>query len=145
LKSRARLWSSAFSRCAARLGVEELWRGASPSRVTRHVAVSRAHLGGNSHVNVNPGSVWNFSLPDAFLIVKMMRSAFMTYDVHYDVHFGELRRSFVQPESDLSFSQDRSAPTSSMHRGQKAVTEMIIGPWYLDEFGNPTREIRARD
>jgi hypothetical protein len=23
--------------------------------------------------------------------------------------------------------------------------EMIVGPWYLDEFGNPTREIKARD
>ena len=24
-------------------------------------------------------------------------------------------------------------------------TEMVIGSWYLDEFGNPTREVRARD
>jgi hypothetical protein len=24
-------------------------------------------------------------------------------------------------------------------------TEMIIGSWYLDEFGNPTREVRALD
>jgi hypothetical protein len=23
--------------------------------------------------------------------------------------------------------------------------QMIVGPWYLDEFGNPTREIKARD
>lgn len=23
--------------------------------------------------------------------------------------------------------------------------EMLVGAWYLDEFGNPTREIRARD
>ena len=23
--------------------------------------------------------------------------------------------------------------------------EMVISSWYLDEFGNPTREIRARD
>jgi hypothetical protein len=23
--------------------------------------------------------------------------------------------------------------------------EMIVGPWYLDEYGNPTREIKARD
>lgn len=24
-------------------------------------------------------------------------------------------------------------------------TEMIIGPWHVDEFGNQTREIKARD
>jgi hypothetical protein len=23
--------------------------------------------------------------------------------------------------------------------------EMVVGDWYLDEFGNPTREIKARD
>jgi hypothetical protein len=23
--------------------------------------------------------------------------------------------------------------------------EMLVGPWYLDEFGNPTRQIRAHD
>jgi hypothetical protein len=23
--------------------------------------------------------------------------------------------------------------------------EMIVGPWYLDEDGNPTREIKARE
>jgi len=23
--------------------------------------------------------------------------------------------------------------------------EMVVGEWYLDEFGNPTREIKARD
>ena len=23
--------------------------------------------------------------------------------------------------------------------------EMVIGSWYLDEFGNPTREIKRRD
>ena len=23
--------------------------------------------------------------------------------------------------------------------------EMIVGPWYFDEHGNPTREIKARD
>jgi hypothetical protein len=23
--------------------------------------------------------------------------------------------------------------------------EMVVGEWYLDEFGNPNREIKARD
>jgi hypothetical protein len=22
---------------------------------------------------------------------------------------------------------------------------MVVGPWYLDEYGNPTREIKAHD
>ena len=72
-----------------------------------------------------------------------------------DVYFGELPGSLVQPESNLFLSQDRNAqngdthdlnvPVKIAHHGQKAVTEMIVGAWYLDEFGNPTREIRARD
>ena len=29
---------------------------------------------------------------------------------------------------------------------QTALTgKMLVGPWYLDEFGNPTREIRGLD
>lgn len=77
-----------------------------------------------------------------------------------DVHFGEQQYSPVHSENNLSLNQDHSAqdhsspthnaqtfsvPVRSSHHGQKAVTEMIIGPWYLDEFGNPTREIKARD
>ena len=77
-----------------------------------------------------------------------------------DVYFAELRSSLVQPEDNFSFSQDRdaqdrnaqdrnaqdrNAPMRSPHHGQKTITEMVIGPWYLDEFGNPTREIKARD
>ena len=77
-----------------------------------------------------------------------------------DVHFGELQHSFVQPEDNLFLSQahsaqdcnaedhnaqERSVPGRPAHHGQKAITEMVIGAWYLDEFGNPTREIKARD
>ena len=29
--------------------------------------------------------------------------------------------------------------------GIRSKTEMLIGRWYLDEFGNRTREIKARD
>jgi hypothetical protein len=29
---------------------------------------------------------------------------------------------------------------------QTALTaKMLVGPWYLDEYGNPTREIRGLD
>ena len=67
-----------------------------------------------------------------------------------DVYFAELRSSLVQPEYNWFLGQDRNAqdrsvPVRSAHHGQKVATEMIVGPWYLDEFGNPTREIKARD
>jgi len=78
-----------------------------------------------------------------------------------DVYFGSLRdslgqpennsiiqsenNSLAQPENDFSFSQDHVAPMRPSHHGQRTIIEMIIGPWYLDEFGNPTREIKARE
>ncbi|MGA8615831.1 MAG: hypothetical protein WB760_29940 [Xanthobacteraceae bacterium] len=62
-----------------------------------------------------------------------------------DVHFPELRCSLAQPENNLRLSQDGNGPVRSINHVQKMPTEMIIGPWYLDEFGNPSREIRARD
>jgi hypothetical protein len=62
-----------------------------------------------------------------------------------EVYFSELQRSLVQPETSWFLSHERIAPPRPHHYAQKQVTEMIIGPWYLDEFGNPTREIKARD
>jgi hypothetical protein len=49
--------------------------------------------------------------------------------------------------SQLSFrdQQDGAAPMSAAHKLCTPSIEMVIGPWYLDEFGNPTREIKARD
>jgi hypothetical protein len=115
-----------------------------------HGAVSNPDSAG-TRINVNPRSVWNFSPPDAFLIVNTMRSTSM----NDDVHFGELQHAFAQPENEFFLSQDHSAqylgtqdrslPGRPAHHGQKAITEMVIGAWYLDEFGNPTREIKARD
>jgi hypothetical protein len=63
-----------------------------------------------------------------------------------DVHFAELPSSLVQPESNLSLGQTGNAPVRTVNHVQKTANyEMLIGPWYLDEFGNPTREIKARD
>ena len=67
-----------------------------------------------------------------------------------DVYFAELRSTLVLPGNNWFLGQDRNAQERSIavrptHHGQKAVTEMLIGAWYLDEFGNPTREIKARD
>jgi len=50
--------------------------------------------------------------------------------------------------------QHNSCPQQQSYAGQMDVTfyekippktEMVIGSWYFDEFGNPTREIKARD
>jgi hypothetical protein len=59
-----------------------------------------------------------------------------------DVEFAALRPTLA--ETNLRLSQDNFAPVRPVHHVHKN-TEMLIGPWYLDEFGNPTREIRARD
>jgi hypothetical protein len=59
-----------------------------------------------------------------------------------DVDFAELRPTLA--ENNLRLSQDNFAPVRPVHHVHKN-TEMLIGPWYLDEFGNPTREIKARD
>jgi hypothetical protein len=59
-----------------------------------------------------------------------------------DVDFAALQPSLA--ESNLRLSQGNYAPVKPVHHVVKN-TEMVIGPWYLDEFGNPTREIKARD
>ena len=43
--------------------------------------------------------------------------------------------------------QGGSAEPKTPNIGQQTAlaTKMLIGPWYLDEFGNPTREIKALD
>lgn len=38
-----------------------------------------------------------------------------------------------------------STPSTTYFEQIVPRTEMVIGSWYLDEFGNPTREVRARD
>jgi hypothetical protein len=50
--------------------------------------------------------------------------------------------------------QHNLRPQQQSYAGQMDVTyyeqllpktEMVIGSWYVDESGNPTREIKARD
>jgi hypothetical protein len=49
-------------------------------------------------------------------------------------------------EVECARTQRTSALTASYLNIQAAARiEMIVGPWYLDEFGNQTREIKARD
>jgi hypothetical protein len=60
----------------------------------------------------------------------------MTYDsdslleLQFDAHLRQQRRSGRPPSAD-----------------QQIITkiDMVIGSWHLDEFGNQTREIMARD
>ena len=62
----------------------------------------------------------------------------------YDVNFADWRR--LESENYLPFRQNDNAPMAVASNEHKPTgTQMIIGAWYLDEFGNPTREIRARD
>jgi hypothetical protein len=92
-------------------------------------------------INVNSGSRWSFLLQDAFLIVNTMRSSSM----NDEVYLSELRRSIFPPENNFRLNHDSNASVKPINHFQKNNNEMIIGPWYLDEFGNPTREIKARD
>jgi hypothetical protein len=59
--------------------------------------------------------------------------------VLYDAHL------LFQPKKLPSLNEVRteSAPVSTS--SNKPPIEMIIGDWYLDDLGNPTREIRRRD
>jgi hypothetical protein len=62
----------------------------------------------------------------------------MTYDAD----------SIVQLQRDLRLQlRGYAVSTRSTTYWEQVVsrTEMVVGSWYLDEFGNRTREIRARD
>ena len=54
-------------------------------------------------------------------------------------------RSPFRPQYDRLL-QDSAAPmTANNYEQTPPAAEMLVGPWYLDEFGNPTREIKAFD
>ncbi len=51
-------------------------------------------------------------------------------------------------ETEYASNMHRSGTRTSLNAGYVHTAprfEMLVGAWYLDEFGNPTREIRARD
>ena len=51
-----------------------------------------------------------------------------------------------QKEQAFRASQNGAAVRGKGHHDQTSPSlEMIVGPWYCDEVGNPTREIKARD
>ena len=51
--------------------------------------------------------------------------------------------SLFQHQHTSEISQNNIITGTDRHTSPKL--EMIVGPWYLDEFGIPTREIKARD
>jgi hypothetical protein len=50
-------------------------------------------------------------------------------------------------ESDYAskIQQSNVVPLNASYGQIVPGIKMLIGPWYLDEFGNPTRQIKARD
>ncbi|MGA2818065.1 MAG: hypothetical protein ABSE67_17555 [Xanthobacteraceae bacterium] len=49
-------------------------------------------------------------------------------------------------QAEQRVQQDSAGPMSASNHNQTSPRiEMVVGHWYLDEFANPTREIKARD
>ena len=54
-------------------------------------------------------------------------------------------RSLFQPLYDGSVQDSAALTTAIKQEKIPPAVKMLVGPWYLDEFGNPTREIKALD
>jgi hypothetical protein len=56
-------------------------------------------------------------------------------------------RTLIQRHYNLCLQQQGYAESrrSTYYEQTPPRTEMVIGSWYIDEFGNQTREIKARD
>ena len=53
--------------------------------------------------------------------------------------------SRFEAEKAFNIQQSNVVPLNANYRLTAPRIEMLVGPWYLDEFGNPTRQIKARD
>jgi hypothetical protein len=54
-------------------------------------------------------------------------------------------KSPAELQHDAHFRLQRNTAEKRDHRQAAPNIKMVVGPWYLDEFGNQTREITARD
>jgi hypothetical protein len=54
-------------------------------------------------------------------------------------------RSLAQPCHNLGVQESAELQRAIKQEKIPIGVKMLIGPWYLDEFGNPTREIKALD
>ena len=53
--------------------------------------------------------------------------------------------SIIQLQREVRLRQQHVAAVRSAHEQIIPKIEMLVGAWYLDQFGNRTREIKARD
>ncbi len=53
--------------------------------------------------------------------------------------------SIIQLQREARLRQQHVAAMRSAHEQIIPKIEMLVGAWYLDQFGNRTREIKARD
>ena len=44
--------------------------------------------------------------------------------------------------SAASLQESDAAMTTNNYQQTAPAAKMLVGPWYLDEFGNPTREVK---
>jgi hypothetical protein len=44
--------------------------------------------------------------------------------------------------SAVSLPESDAAMTTNNYQQTAPAAKMLVGPWYLDEFGNPTREVK---
>ena len=57
-----------------------------------------------------------------------------------------LQHEDTRPRDSAAPVQDSDvAVTKGNYQQTAPMAKMLVGPWYLDEFGNPTREIKRLD
>ena len=54
-------------------------------------------------------------------------------------------RPLVQPFHNLGVQDSAELQVEIKQEKIPDAIKMLVGPWYVDEFGNPTREIKALD
>jgi hypothetical protein len=54
-------------------------------------------------------------------------------------------RPLVQPFHNLGVQDSAELQVEIKQEKIPDAVKMLVGPWYLDEFGNPTREITTLD
>jgi hypothetical protein len=53
--------------------------------------------------------------------------------------------SLIQLQREARLRQQHAAAGRRTHEQIIPKIEMLVGAWYVDQFGNKTREVRARD
>ena len=54
-------------------------------------------------------------------------------------------RLLIQPFHNLGVQDSAKLQVAIKQEKIPNAIKMLVGPWYLDEFGNPTREITTLD